>query len=105
MQAFVRRGLRGGDVGEHIDLALRHARQHVGEQFGLGGEVAIHRTGGNPGGCRHVGNLRFLPSALADESAGGVKNAGAVIVESRLNGGGLSVGQEEMNGDSRWCEC
>ena len=43
---------RLGDGGDRVDLALRGLAEYLGEELGLGGEMAVDGPGGDPGRAR-----------------------------------------------------
>jgi hypothetical protein len=57
----------GRSLGHGVDLALRGAAEDLGEEVGLGREVAVDGARRHAGRGRHRGDLGFAVAAAGDE--------------------------------------
>ena len=86
-QACRRRAVTVDDGCKHVALAARDVGQHLGEQLGLGGEVAVDGAGGDAGLLGHRGDVRVAPAAFGDQIAGGGQDARPVVLEAGYDRG------------------
>jgi hypothetical protein len=80
------------EVHQHVDLALGGAAEDLGEQVGLGGEVAVDAAGRHPGPARDGDHGGGRVAALGELVEGRVDDALAHLRGPRAGAVGRPVG-------------